>query len=399
MEKKLSEYFDGYKRELCEECGECLMKCPVMSLGRNAAVREIRALRAGAPSKYVVKKCQSCFACDLVCHKRANPAELFMEAFGKEIARKGQPAWSSYFQPHEDGNFRRHVISRLPDDEKKMIERWSDMSPCDEFVYPGCNMCVTPYITRASFLRDLNIRGGLDVCCGEMYFRTGMFDRLRACASKLNDYFAALGAKRMMILCTAGYNLFTNILPRYGFESDAEIKPYLPWLLEKIKSGDIEIKKKLNMSVTVQESCHAKIFGPDYYNIPREILEQIGCRVVEMPHSGDCSLCCGIGGGFPAGSGYNPLDITAATMRVVHEAARTGADAIVTYCSGCMQSLSSGMVVYPIKKPVYHLFQMVQMAAGEKVEEKLNRQRGAMLVQGMLLKQGPMMLSKKRLTP
>lgn len=389
-------FFEPYKRDACVECGECLVRCPVMSLGRDAAVSEMAALRAGRKGRHVLKRCQSCFACNLVCPKGANPAQLFIDVFHDDILKRGIAGWSRWFHPHEQDNFREYAIARLPAGEKKILSRWEDRTPCEEFVYPGCNLCVTPYITRASFLKDLNIRGGTELCCGEMYYRAGMYEQLRECAGRLNVFFEELGAKRMMILCTAGYNMFTNVLPQFGFESRAEITPYLPWLLERLESGCVPIVKKLDMRVTVHESCYGKTFGAGYYDIPRRILNVLGAEVVEMPHTKECSLCCGIGGGFPAGSGYNPIDISKATLRVVAEAVRTGADAVVTYCSGCLQSISTGMLIYPRKKPVYHLFQMVQMAAGERVEEELNRERAAMMLKGMLLKQSPMLLDARR---
>jgi Fe-S oxidoreductase len=395
-QKSGRDFFAPYDAAACRACGDCLVKCPVMKLGRGDAEREIAALRAGKPGRFVRRRCESCMACNITCEQNAGPAMLFLDVFHKQIELHGRPAWSDYFQPHEENNFRNYVIRQLPADEKKMLEKWADTSPCEEFVYPGCNMCVTPYLTRAGFLSGLNIRGGPEYCCGEMYFRTGMFERLETQAKKLNGFVGKLGAKRMMILCTAGYNLFTNILPRHGFDADIEVTSYVSWLWERIEAGDIKITRKLDMTATIQESCHAKVFGPEYYDIPRKILGALGVEVIEMNESPECAMCCGIGGGFPAGSGYNPLDIARATLRVVHRAASTGAQAIVAYCSGCMQSMCSGMAVYPVKKPVYHLIQLLQMGVGEKPEIHLNKQRGALMMKGMLLNQSPMLLNPRR---
>lgn len=387
---------EPYDSAACIACGECLAQCPVMRLSPKAAVREMQDLRAGRRGRHVVRRCESCFACNLVCPQHANPAQLFLDAFHAELQRRGTAAWTDYFQPHNPDNFRQFIISRMPAPERALLHEWADMSPCEEFVYPGCNIIATPYLTRAWFLKDLNIRGGLDTCCGEMYYRTGMFELLEKQARTLTAFVRALGAKRMMILCTAGYNLFTNILPRYGFESDLDITPYLPWLWDRIESGDIPIVNPLNITATIQESCHAKLIGEEYMDLPRRILEKCGVEVVEKKQNRECAFCCGIGGGFPAGSGYHPVDVTKATLRVAHEAAQTRAQALVAYCSGCMQSLSSGMAAYPSRMPVYHLFQVVQQASGEMPDLRLNRQRGRMLIQGMLTRQAPKLLSPKR---
>lgn len=384
-----------YKRDLCEVCGRCLMKCPVMRLKESDAIKEMTALRAGKKSQWVLNRCETCMACNIECPNGANPSMLFLERFHDYHNEKGYPAWSMYYHPHNTPNFRTYVLDRLPEEEKRLLSFWADLTSCKEFAYPGCNLCTAPYLTRYSFLSDLNIRGGLQYCCGEMYFRTGMFDELKKTARKMNLYFERLGAEKMMVLCTAGYNLFTNILPQYGLETDMKITSYLPWLYEKIKSGNITVTHPLNISVTIQDSCHAKIFGPEYYELPRKILNLLGAEVKEMKRTKDCALCCGIGGGFPAKKMYHPAGITGGILRAISEAEKTGSDAIVTYCAGCMQSISSGMAVLPVKKPVYHIFEAIGLATGEKRFAN-GVERSAMMLKGTLLNQTPKLLGGKR---
>ena len=395
------DYLKPYNRAACTECGECLVQCPVMRLSRTAAQREMRALRAGRSGRHVLRRCESCLACNLICPEQANPAQLFLDSFHLELAPRGTAAWTDFFQPHDPDNFRRFIIRHMPAHERRLLDKWADLSPCREFVYPGCNIIATPYLARASFLKDLNIRGGLDLCCGEMYFRTGMFELLEKQARKLTEFVTRLGAKKMMILCTAGYNLFSNILPRYGFNADIEITSYLPWLWERMESGDIKITRPLDMTATIQESCHAKIFGPEYWELPRRILERCGVEVEEQRQNRACAYCCGIGGGFAPGSGYHPADIARTTLRVTHEAARTRAHAVVAYCSGCLQTLSAGLALYPSRIRAYHLIQIIQEASGQAPALHLNRQRGMLLIRGMLTKQAPRLLDQKRkpLTP
>lgn len=393
-----SQLFEPYNRDACEVCGACLSECPVMRLPESEAKREMAALREGRPGRHVLSRCETCFACNLACPNNANPAMLFLDRFHEEHLSAGMPEWSAYFQPHEPGNFRSRVAGKMPVADKQLLEKWADTSPCGEFTYPGCNICATPALTRMKFLDGLNIRGGLDYCCGEMYFRTGQFDQLRQTAARLNRYFEKLGARRMMVLCTAGYNIFTNILPRFGLKTDMEITSYLPWLWERIDGGDIKITKPLGMTVTVQDSCHAKTIGPEYEELPRKIMERIGVKVKEMRHNRDCAYCCGIGGGFPAKKNYNPISMTMSTLRAVIEADRAGADAVLAYCAGCLQSLSTGAVVYPRRLPIYHIFELVGMAAGETVEP-VGPGIGKQFLLGILKNQVPKLLSSKKITP
>jgi len=387
-----------YDADACEVCGRCLVQCPVLGLGEWQAKAEMRALREGRPGRYVLARCETCMACNVACPNGANPMMLFLDRFHEHISRRGLPSWSLYFQPHSKTNFRTAAIARMPTDERLLLEKWADTSPCDEFAYPGCNLCTTPYLTRAGFLEGLNIRGGLEHCCGEMYFRTGMFDQLRLTARHLNGYLDTLGAKKMMVLCTAGYNLFTNVLPRFGLTADVEISPYLPWLLRRLENGDIEIKRKLNITATIQESCHSKVLGQQYLETPRKILDIIGVRVREMDHSSECAYCCGIGGGFPAKKGYHPLAVMAATHRVLSEARRTRADAIATYCAGCLLSMSSQAAFLPGQMPIYHIIELIQLAAGEKPARR-NLRRGMAMTAGALYRQLPRVFDPRRFKP
>jgi Fe-S oxidoreductase len=386
---------EPYNREACEVCGRCLMECPVMKLPEAAAKREMSAMRDGRPGKHVLENCETCLACNLVCPNGANPMMLFQQRFHEEHQRAGLPEYSLYFQPHEPDNFRADMIGRQTPAERKLLEKWADLSPCEEFAYAGCNIISAPYLTQTKFLEGLNIRGGVDYCCGEMYFRTGMLDQLRQTAARLNLYLEKLGAKRMMVLCTAGYNLFSNILPRYGLETNMEITSYLPWLWQKLDSGEIAVTKPLDMTVTIQESCHAKVIGPEYYELPRKIAAKLGCKVKEMKHNRECAYCCGIGGGFPAKKNYHPLAITRATLRAVYEADRAGSEAIMAYCAGCFVSFSAGLAVYPTSKPVFHVFEMVQMASGE-TPKRFNSARGRQFLLDVMKNQLPKTLSARR---
>jgi len=132
---------------------------------------------------------------------------------------------------------------------------------------------------------------------------------------------------------------------------------------------------------------------------PRELLARLGVRVVEQPLHGDRALCCGIAGGFSPTSAFHPADVTRATLRALQEARRTGADAIATYCAGCLQMLPMGQLADPrSRQPVYHLLELLQMALGEPVlgmGEK--RRRAATMLAGVTRHQGPALLSRRRI--
>jgi Fe-S oxidoreductase len=177
-----------------------------------------------------------------------------------------------------------------------------------KILYPGCNLCNTAWLTRSRLLSGYDIRGGFHVCCGEPFYRTGMDDHLRRTARNLDRWLDTLGVKHMTVACTAGACLFRYVLPRYGLRHQMEVRPLLSRVSSTIFSaGRHKVEKTLDLRVTVQESCYGKILGPAYMAKVRALLTMIGCTVVEMPHSHERSLCCGIGAGFAPDVGYHPL--------------------------------------------------------------------------------------------
>jgi len=386
-----------YLADSCEQCGTCLSLCPVMRMPVAEAKREIANLREGRPSR-VLRECTTCLDCDFFCPKGCNPGELIINRFGEVVQARGLPERARYFLPHSPVNFRTFVIDGMTRKEKDIIAGWRDMKPAEEVCYPGCNMVATPLLTRTRALEGLDIRGGLEYCCGEMYFRMGMFDQLEQVARKTSAYFEALGAKKVTILCSAGYYMFTRVLPHFGAEYHFEMESFLQLIDRRLQAGELEITDPLDMTVTIQESCYGKQFGQEYLDLPRRILERAGARIVEMGNNGECMLCCGIGSGFSPYSAYNPLRLVPSTLRVMREAGRTGADAIATYCSGCLQMFSTGKLVYPTGPPVYHILELLGMAMGEKPEKWHGRFARRMLL-GTLLNETPALLSRRRFAP
>lgn len=384
----------AYLEDDCEQCGTCLSRCPVMGLSTTEAKVEIRNLREGRYSR-VLRDCTTCFACDFACPRGCNPGELVQERWRLMNRERGPRERARYFLPHSKPNFRTYVIDRMPPEEKALVESWRDLTPAEEVCYPGCNIITTPLLTRTRALEGLDIRGGLEYCCGEMYFRMGLFDQVRQVAKKTQAYFDVLGAKKVTILCTAGYYMFTRVLPHFGADYSFEMESYLHLLKRRLDSGELEFTRPLDMTVTIQESCYGKQFGPDYMDIPREILSRAGARVVEMENSRERMLCCGIGAGFSPYSAYNPLRMTLSALGLMREAKRSGADALVTYCSGCMQMFSTGRILYRTGLPIYHMLELVMMALGEE-PPKFKERRARHMLEGMMRHQGPHLLSRRR---
>jgi len=395
-------FFSNFNEEACNLCGDCFHKCPVMQLPIDLAIKEIKRLIAGEKTKKVLSLCQSCFSCNFYCPKNAYPASLILQRWNEQYKKEGLRKRGKHYMtlyPHYP-NFRSYVMEHLPKDTKELVKKWASLDPLkeDTLTYPGCNIITFAELTQASFFENLDIRGRLEYCCGETLFRTGYKDELFQVTKRLDKWLNTLKPKKLLVLCTAGTNVFKNVLPHYGltYKFD-EIKSYIQYLWERIENGEIKITNKLDMSVTIQDSCYSKMFGDTYMDLPRKILDAIGIKVIETESCREDMRCCGIGAGFSVDSAYQSFRIRSSTLRNFKDFKKTKADAICVYCAGCLATFMGNKKLYFRKLKVFHIIELLQMAIGEKptLTSKMKKKRGNNFFWGAIRKQVPKLLSKK----
>ncbi len=89
-------------------------------------------------------------------------------------------------------------------------------------------------------------------------------------------------------------NTLRNEYPTLGGEW--RVTHHTGFLLELIDSGALQLRNRLSYRVTYHDPCHLGRFNGEY-EAPRELLQRLGCTLVEMPRNRDNSFCCGAGGG------------------------------------------------------------------------------------------------------
>ena len=386
-----------FDRDACDQCGDCFSKCPVLRLNQDEARREIGRLIDGEESKAVLDHCSTCFACNYICTKGANPYALILGRWFERYQRKGLPERGHMALPFAPKNFYQVLMNKSRPDEQEALRTWHDLSrpelrSAPQALFAGCNLKMMPYMTFSSLYRDLPVFAAPDLCCGEVYFRMGILDKAESQARYLRERYKALNPKKVVFFCIAGYNTLENIIPQYfGIRFDFEKAYLLDHLAGKLERGELKIRKASARSVTVQDPCHAKTLGRRYTEMPRQMLEDMGYRIVEMEHNRELALCCGYGNG--AGR-YSPVDIIGWSVRRLREARRTGADMLVTYCTVCLLYLSVARKLYPLAPPVYHVLDLLQRAIGEEPALR-HSERANKMIQYMALG-FPRMVSPKR---
>ncbi|MBA7677628.1 Lactate utilization protein A [subsurface metagenome] len=154
-----------------------------------------------------------------------------------------------------------------------------------------------------------------------------------------------------------------------GVQHDKNFINFNEWMLEKLNSGDIKIKENLNLNVTIHDNCFSKSLGGKYWDPPRKILEKCGCNIIEMKHIKDSSLCCGFGAGASWVKNFAIIfDIISEGAKKFKEAEETGANALISYCTGCLYLLWATKELLGSKIDIFHIIEVVRMAMGEKLE-------------------------------
>jgi Fe-S oxidoreductase len=391
-----------YDYDNCEECGTCLYRCQVMGLSPQEAKDEVRRLRAGEKARFVDSRCASCYSCNLFCPNDCSPYGLILYRWYQRYLEKGLPVRAQLALPLEGVNFntiaRRHHTAR----ERELVAEWERNASSPEAVaaaggtvlYAGCNAQIFPCLLDTSMLREFTIIGAQELCCGELYFRLGIMDVVQRQARALEERFRRLGVRRMYVFCTAGFNILSNVLPRYfGADFDFEILYLYDWLLERVDKGEIALSREWEGGAVVQESCHAKVLGRRYADVPRELMRRAGLEVSEMAHARELSVCCGAACGARS---YNPLDMGVQSLRQWREARDSGADSMVSYCATCLLLLHMGRMIRPTRMPLYHLMEVLIRAAGEEDPHDIVASRARYIFTRIMARGAPRIMSAKR---
>jgi Fe-S oxidoreductase len=281
----------------------------------------------------------------------------------------------------------------MPPEEKALVEQWARNEPAGEVLYPGCNLVTCAFLTQSGVFDDLTIVGGLDLCCGEVFYRFGLHDLTKRFAERLGERFGGKPIERLIIGCPAGYNMFRNMLPqKFGVKLDFPIVFYVDYLRERLASGKLRVVKPLSGRVLVHDSCHGRLVGASLMDSVRALLTDLGLTVVEPPHSREDGYCCGIAAAAPRQS---VGDLTKAVGLAHAEYFTTPAEKIVAYCTGCYLVLAAVPAAMPLAKPVRHVLDLVAEAIGRPVPDRISGRTRRLLL-GIGRRALPKYLSRDR---
>ncbi|MBW2179686.1 MAG: (Fe-S)-binding protein [Deltaproteobacteria bacterium] len=280
----------------CQECGQCLVNCRYIDYTVEDAILEIKNINQGNTSG-ILKKCISCYACNIFCPNDAHPYERILFGMKERYDNDGLPKRASYLLPGKRPNFREDL--KYDQIEKTLHQKWdTDTPPAKTVLYPGCNLLSMPLLATGMIFEKLPVWGRWDLCCGEMYFRTGLLDKAQDTSEKLTRFYSNKDIEEMVFTCPACYNMFTTVLPeQFGATFDFKTTFFTDWFFQEIERGTFEIKQTLTGSAVIHDSCHGRILGNTFMEKQRQLLKKLGLEVKETPLNKDNGLCCGMAAG------------------------------------------------------------------------------------------------------
>jgi len=313
--------------------------------------------------------CMECFKCTAgICPKGLNPM-LINELIKGDYIAQGRET-RAYGDARDPDSVHRVLAGvQTSGDEYRRITTVSDRERARYVFFPGCNVYFQPdMILNAMDIMDAigdeyAFLPGLDYCCGDGILFLGDIADGTARAEELLDAIVRFRPEAVILWCpTCQCRFDTTIVP--ATDVSFEILSFPQYLATRMDR--LPLAGTAAGSVTLHEACKSAYRGIDLDG-PRQVLRSLpGVTLREMEHHGRDTVCCGSGADcwFPESGEH----IREARLQ---EAARTGADRLVTVCHYCNQTFLSREDSYDFT--VTNYVNLVARAMGIERDEKFAR--------------------------
>jgi glycolate oxidase iron-sulfur subunit len=215
------------------------------------------------------------------------------------------------------------------------------------FLYPYLGESLINVLQRLGY--EVILPAG-EVCCGAPLRTLGLEEEAIKLAKKNLDVFSKLNVEAILGLCPTCIFALKVEYPKLigtGLEKAMDISSFL---IDKLGSSSFSPSNSPFAKAMYHDPCHLN-YGLGIKREPREIIKNIGIDLVEAEAEG----CCGFGGTFSLS--YREISHELLEKRS-SEIEKTGAEAIITSCPGCMMQLSRAIK----NKPVLHLIEAIEEA-------------------------------------
>lgn len=337
---------------LCVECGKCTASCPVSRRDpefspRATVEQSLENKHAELETSRQLWDCLTCRTCEERCPYNVRFSEFIRDSRpeARALGLDGCPTQSGQMYSW----MRMMAADNLPQQRTSWTEGLKTKEKAtakkDVMFFVGClphfnlshsHVGANSLDIARNSVAILNAIGITPVvlpderCCGHDLLFAGDAANFEALAKKNAALIKAAGVKRIVISCPEGYETLAKEYPRVLKDWDVEVVHISELLAGRLDAGKLEFKNPVDATVTYQDPCRlGRYMG--VYDAPRKVLEAIpGVELVEMPHSGQDAICCGVSSWVSCGSTAKSIQ-----MARLAEAKSTGADVLVTACPKC----------------------------------------------------------------
>lgn len=344
LEKQLSLVMDT-----CIDCPKCVAQCAFLKKYGNP-----RAIAAAYDPSDISRltmpfECSLCDLCAPVCPVNLVPGAMFLEMRREAVARGVAPlsAHKRIMAYEQRGISREFSWYSLPEN-------------CHTVFFPGCTFAGTRMDTAIAlyeYLKTIIPEMGivLDCCCKPSH-DLGRDEFFHEVFTEMSSWLTAYGVKTVLVACPNCHKVFKT----YG--SPLEVVTIYEFLAEN----------GLPVSAETKTADHSlppvSIHDPCVLRNEKTVLEAVrtlaaakGFAVVEMPHAGRRTLCCGEGGA----AGFVASEFASTWGDLRREEA--GDRRLLTCCAGCAELLNR-------KTPTDHILDVIvhpeAVAAGKRKTTK-----------------------------
>lgn len=318
--------------DACTKCGRCHEACPANAIGAPLSPRDLilslrefsnatlesRSLPADSElevhgtglnqiSAETLWACRSCMACVEICPVAIEHVPVIVQ-MRRKLVEDGEmePILQKTLQSiHKSGNsfgeskrkraawtkalpFEIKDARKEPVDVVWFVGDYASFDPRNQKVSQAFAKLLTKAGVNFGLLFEGEMNAGNDV---RRVGEEGLYEHL---ATSNIDTLKGCEFKSIVTTDPHSYNTIRNEYPH--FDGAFEIQHYTTLVRTLIEEGRIKLKKKIAYRVTFHDPCHLGRYNKGY-DAPRDILELLGCELVEMKRNRDNSFCCGAGGG------------------------------------------------------------------------------------------------------
>ncbi|MBT3397819.1 (Fe-S)-binding protein [archaeon] len=173
--------------------------------------------------------------------------------------------------------------------------------------YPGC---LTEGVLSQEFenYKEIFNKLGVDFillpnkpCCGLPVLNAGYKKDARKLAKKNLELFKKHSIKKIITNCPSCYHTFKEIYPTLLRDWDIEVEHATITILNALQKKRIRFKgnDEDREPITYHDPCHLGRYS-EIYDEPRQVIELLGGKIIEMRHNKRTAMCCGGGGGVRA---------------------------------------------------------------------------------------------------